>query len=75
MIPSYDNQPAIDMLLKYDRSIVRWRVQDLGALVDSFGGDSRSMLRKGYRMGKHDMLAFLFSILNELKERGDGPIV
>ncbi len=75
MIPSYDNQPAIDMLLKYDRSIVRWRVQDLGALVDSFGGDSRNMLRKGYRMGKHDMLTFLFGILNELKERGDGPII
>ncbi len=75
MTPSYDNQPAIDMLLKYDRSIVNWRVQDLGALVDSFGGDSRSMLRRGYRMGKHDMLAFLFNILNELKGREDGTIL
>ena len=75
MIPKYDNQPAIDMLLRLDRRIIRLQIEDLGALVDSFGGDSRYMLRKGYRMGMHDMLTFLFSILNELKGRGTGPIV
>ena len=74
MTPSYDNQPAIDMLLRYDRAIVRLNPKNLGALVDSFGGDSRSMYHGNYGMWKHDMLTFLFDVLNELKERGTGPI-
>mgnify|MGYP001289714095 CR=1 FL=1 len=64
---SHDNQPAVDMLLRLDRSIVHVSTQDLGVLVDSFGGDSRAMFHGNYGKWKHDMLVFLFDVLNDLK--------
>ena len=64
------NRRAEEILVKAGRGITNWGVNDLGALVDSFDGDSSKMKAKGFRRGKYEMLKYLFSVQKDLREKG-----
>lgn len=64
------NRRAEDVLLRAGRGITNWDINDLGALVDSFDGDSRIMKAKGYKRAKYEMLKYLFSVQKDLREKG-----